>query len=282
MKDPAGDGPEPTHIPQSPPSTQVSATHAAAAQTPREVGPACPSPETCQVHARANRSRASVSLVSSYKPTCFSKRKLTQRRSHDQGCHDFTGDKRSQASWYFFQNDDPIQPSSISTKFRCRSRRSPSLVSSSPGAAGYLQESTHLWQIRTVAQDTCPQREPGRAFIMQINTSAQDSTPEAHTQTSEVDNTQSSSFRVSKNKTQTYLRSCKKVYPTSISRNASSSRKLSTSTPAQFQMSSPTSWNLQASSILGHHKVLYDHCYWVLFQKPGLFVMYGILWTHIT
>lgn len=65
MKDPAGDGPEPTHIPQSPPSTQVSATHVAAAQTPREVGPACPSPETCQVRARANRFRASVSLVSS-------------------------------------------------------------------------------------------------------------------------------------------------------------------------------------------------------------------------
>ena len=113
-------------------------------------------------------------------------------------------------------------------------------------------------------KDRCPrypQREPGRDFIMQINTSAQDSTPEAHTQSSEVDNTQSSSFRVSKNKKQTYLRSCNKAYPTSISRNASSSRKLSTPTPAQFQMSSPTSRNLQASSILGHHKVLYDRCY---------------------
>lgn len=94
MKDPAGAGPEPTHIPQNPPSTQVSATHAAAAQTPREVGPVCPSPETCQVHARANHSRASVSLVSSYKPTYFTKRKLTHRISHDQGCNDLIGDKR--------------------------------------------------------------------------------------------------------------------------------------------------------------------------------------------
>lgn len=100
MKDPAGAGPEPTHIPQNPPSTQVSATHAAAAQTPREVGPVCPSPETRQVHAGANRSRASVSLVSFCKPTYFTKRKLKHRRSHDQGHNDLTEDKRprSQAS----------------------------------------------------------------------------------------------------------------------------------------------------------------------------------------
>lgn len=106
-----------------------------------------------------------------------------------------------------------------------------------------------------------------------INTSAQDSTPKAHTQSSEVDNTQSSWFSVSKNN-EKYLRSCKKAYPTSISRNASSSRKLSTSTPAQFQMSSPTSRNLQASSILGHHKVLYDRCYSFRNQVSLLYMVF--------
>lgn len=100
MKDPAGAGPEPTHIPQNPPSTQESATHAAAAQTPREIDPVCPSPETRQVRAGANRSRASVSLVSSCKPTYFTKRKLTHRRLHNQGHNDLIEDKRprSQAS----------------------------------------------------------------------------------------------------------------------------------------------------------------------------------------